>query len=251
MKNKYTDEDLLMALPDYVRGADVGNELEALLREKIETDASFKEEYEAMFKTFNFLSKAEFSEPPDHYFTNLQIRINDRIPSTNKESWWERLSIGWKVLIPAIPVIIALMIFFFNKDDRQEKIIALDTGKKMESVNPQSETAVQQNTPDTIFEKISDAIDTSDEAKTYTSSQFNVETKKHFSQENNIDTEQLVSTTLLESSLADNIEDNGNESIDETGLLLGTEETEQPVEDEFLELSPEDQSEILEILKNS
>ena len=251
MKNKYTDDDLLMALPDYARGADVGNELEELLRKKIETDASFKEEYEAMSRTFNFLSKAEFSEPPDHYFTNLQARINEKIPSTVKESWWERLSVGWKVLIPAIPVIIALMIFLFNRDDSQEKIIALDTGKKTESVNPQSETAVQQNTPDTILYKISDAIDTSDETKTHTSFQFNVETRKQFSQETRDDTEQLVSLTLQESSLADNIDDNGNESIDETGLLLGTEETEQPVEDEFLELSPEDQSEILEILKNS
>jgi hypothetical protein len=251
MKNKYTDDDLLMALPDYARGADVGKELEALLGEKIKTDALFKEEYEAMCRTFSFLSKAEFSEPPDHYFTNLQARINDRIPSTVKESWWERLSIGWKVLIPAIPVIIALMIFLFNRDDRQEKIIALDTGKKTESISQQSETAGQQNTPDTIFDKISDAIDTSDETGNVQSSHYNVEPKKYFAQETSEDTEQLVPKTLQEISLADNIEDNGNESIDETGLLLGTEETEQPVEDEFLELSPEDQSEILEILKNS
>ena len=123
MKNKYTDDDLLMALPDYAKGSDVGNELEALIRKKIETDASFREEYEAMSRTFNFLSKAEFSEPPDHYFINLQARINDRLPLSVKESWWERLSIGWKVLIPAIPVIIALMIFFFNREDSREKII--------------------------------------------------------------------------------------------------------------------------------
>jgi hypothetical protein len=251
MKNKYTDDDLLMALPDYARGEDVGNELEALIRKKIETDALFREEYDAMCRTFNFLSKAEFSEPPDHYFTNLQARINEKIPSTVRETWWERLSIVWKVLIPAIPVVIALMIFLLNRDDSRENIISLDTNKNTESVNPKSETAAKQNTPDSVLEKISESIDTSDETEASQKSQFNTETKKHFAQEKSEDTEQLVSSTLLESSLADNIEDNGNESIDETGLLLGTEETEQPVEEEFLELSPEDQSDILEILKNS
>ncbi len=251
MNTKYTDEDLLMALPDFARGAELGSELEAMLRKKIESDDSFRSEYQDILKTFNFLSNAKFSEPPDHYFSNLPVRINERINPAPRESWWEKLGLFWKILIPVLPVLIALMIFLLNRDDGTEKLLTLDTATKTEIPNQTANIPSDNPVDSGINEPDSDSEPAVSEASSNEtgSTSFKLSDSYFFESTDNID--DLLNKGLQENVLADNIEDNGNESIDETDVLLGTDEVEESALDEFFELSPEDQSEILEILKNS
>ncbi len=251
MNTKYTDEDLLMALPDFARGVKLDRELESMLKKKLDTDESFRNEYQDILKTFSFLSKAKFSEPPDHYFSNLSVRINEKIDSASKDSWWERLGLFWKILIPVLPVLIALMIFLLNKDDNPEKVLTLDTTTKTESPN---QTA---NIPAEI-PALSDSNEKESNTDVAYSEGFSNQTRRSFFELSDTDLfestngiDALVNNALQENSLADNIENNGSETADETDVLLGTEEVEESAVDEFFELSPEDQSEILEILKNS
>lgn len=250
MDTKYTDEDLLMALPDFARGAKLDSQLEAMLKKKLESDDSFQSEYQDILKTFNFLSKAKFSEPPDHYFSNLSVRINEKIDSTAKESWWEKLGLFWKIIIPVLPVLIALMIFLLNRDDSRDKLLTLDTTSKTEIPNQTANIPPDNPVDSGINEPDSDSdIAVSEALSNQTgSTSFKLSDSYFFESTDNDDD---PNNGLQNNVLADNIEDNGNESIDETDVLLGTDEVEESALDEFFELSPEDQSEILEILKNS
>ena len=251
MNTKYTDEDLLMALPDFARGAELDEELEALLRKKLDADDSFRNEYQNILKTFRFLSQAKFSEPPDHYFSNLSVKINERIETASGVSWWEKLGLFWKILIPVLPVLIVMLLYFFNREDNSNNMLTHDTTNKSEI--PSQISSVPAETPavsDSDIQQLDSENANSKELLTKSeNTYFKLSDTDFF--ENTNGTDALLNSSLPEISLADNIDNSESQTINETDVLLGTQEIEESVEDEFLELSPEEQSEILEILKNS
>jgi hypothetical protein len=250
MNNTFTDEDLLIALPDYISGAKMEDELKAQIARKIGADADFREQYEEMRSTFGFLARSKFSEPPANYFSNLSVRINDRLAPAEKLSFWDKLSLVWKILIPVMTVIIALMIFLLTRDDRKQDYIALDTGRKSETVKPQSSDLSKTEDTGNVIEKGAADIQKSDESTTGIESRRIDNVKRYSVQHGAFETSNSNKTTR-DVFVADNIDDYNSDTEDETNILLGTSEIEEPVEDEFLQLSPEDQEEILEILKNS
>lgn len=246
--NKYTDEELLHSLVDFADGKELEDGLKREIEKRIAIDESFRSQYDEIRKTLNFLSEAKFSEPPEHYFNNLPVRINERLYAPATGSFWERLAPVWKILIPAIPVIAALLIFLFTRDDRNEKTIAVDTGRKtVEETLKNDPPPAKTQTSDLEEEERPVETQTTDEPavrKKQTSWRYEVDDYESGQTESN-------RSDLFDNLVADNIDEEESGSQDESSILLNTAENEEPAEDEFMELTPEQQAEILNILKNS
>lgn len=129
MENKNINDELSENLPDYIL-----NKLEdKVLIEKIEnrlgSDSSFKLEFEEIKNTMSFLSSADFTPPPDNYFSNLSVNINRRLEDKNKKYGFisDPLFI-FRKLIPVLGLLILAAYFIFN-------YINNDAGKNVTSGN--------------------------------------------------------------------------------------------------------------------
>ena len=244
--NKYTDEDLLHSLVDFADGKELEDGLKREIEKRIANDESFRSQYDEIRKTLNFLSEAKFSEPPEHYFNNLPVRINKRLHAPATGSFREKLAPLWKILIPAIPVIAALLIFLFTRDDRNEKTIAVDSGRKTVE-----ETV--KNDPPPAETQTADLKEKEEPVETQTTDEPAIRKRQTAPDYENYESGQTEDnrSDLFDNLVADNIDEEESGSQDESSILLNTTENEEPAEDEFMELTPEQQAEILNILKNS
>lgn len=248
-KRRYTEEELLFSLPDYVSGKLDDLQLKEAIGEKIGSDNTFKRQFEEVSRTLGFIQTSGFSEPPENYFASLSAKINSRISEPAAVSWWESIGLAWKILVPAVTVIALLMIFLLKTDDRKTKLTATDTSRNSE------ETITLQAPEKQVTPSESDLIDSSsgeDMATEKVQGQYHISNdpqKSNYAIDEMAETVQ--STDRVEMLVADNLDEISSEDADESSVLLNTTEVEEPVEEEFLELTPEDQAEILKILKNS
>ncbi|MBX7041671.1 MAG: hypothetical protein K1X85_02110 [Ignavibacteria bacterium] len=244
--SKYTEEELLHSLVDFADGKELEEDLKREIGNRIAQDGSFRKQYEEIRNALNFLSEAKFSGPPEHYFNNLPVRINEKLQAPAPQGFWERLSPVWKILIPAIPVIAALLVFLFTRDDRIEKTLAIDTGRKAVEETIRNEPPAE--TPTAKIDEEEDTADTQTEEPVLRKKQ-TVLSHEYYEYESG--QTEINRSGLFDNPVADNIDEEGSDIQDESSILLNATENEETAEDEFMELTPEQQAEILNILKNS
>lgn len=146
-KNKYSFEDLKFSLPDYINNRIEDKELKEALDKELLTNFDLQNELEEIQNTLNFLGAAEFSNPGENYFNNLSVKINEKIDITlNKESWWEKLSLAWKILIPAVPAAILIVILLSNYpgSESQKNEIAKENSSEISKPGDNSETNMEK-----------------------------------------------------------------------------------------------------------
>lgn len=247
MKNKFTSEELIHSLPDFAAGAEIAEELRKAIEARLTEDESFRKELEMIRSTFSFLDTAEFTQAPEHYFNNLPARINEKLGSEKPLlTWWKSLSGFRKALLPALPVVIAILILLSGQWKRDPVLNVSDTsGISKQKEPPKREAVLSENGKEGNTVSAEDGTGEEDKGAPH------AETPKSAVIRDMQSTEYVYSEQppASEQLVADNI---GSETeVTESDVLLGAEEAETLAEDEFLELTPDEQNEILEILKNS
>ncbi|MDZ4711440.1 MAG: hypothetical protein SGI89_03845 [bacterium] len=263
MKTKYNTEDLVHSLPDYISDKISDDALITAIESEIENNSEFKSEYDDLKKTFNFLKTAELEGPNENYFNNLSVKINQRIDNENVVgSFWQRLSPVWKILLPAIPIIIAALILFnvFRNETTETKTTGNEiqttppAEKKVEAVSPKEELKDNSLTKSETQVNESPVMT----GKTYSSKEKDT---KSLQANNDLTTDRSsgiglrgsgvdlksISQNLNQNVLADNIESTDNN--DE--MLYPAESDEETLEQDFYDLTPQQQKEILDDLKNT
>ena len=147
IKKNFSKEELKHSLPDYINNNISDAELYENISKELEVNSVLKNEFDEMKETFGFLDNNEFSTPPDNYFTNLSVRINEKIQANENElNWWERLGLIWKILIPAVPaaaVIIFILFNFYNNESQKTEI-----ANEIPGINPKVETELKKESLD-------------------------------------------------------------------------------------------------------
>lgn len=119
-------EELLYNLPDYIAGSITDKELIDKIRNEININPEFKAEYELLSETFAEVNNLKFSEPPEHYFTNLVPNINEKILKQKESKGIARffkLSNLVKYALPAVSVILLIFIVTYsNKNGKEENL---------------------------------------------------------------------------------------------------------------------------------
>ncbi|MEP7145550.1 MAG: hypothetical protein ABI792_00935 [bacterium] len=261
MKPNYNKEDLFHNLPDYISREIKNNELINEIKNEIEINPEFKDEYEDMKNTFRFIDSAELEEPNENYFNNLSVRINERILKERDETIWEKIGLFWKILIPAVSIIIiAILLFNYSKNNTINNRVSDNTIKKVE---PPEKTEVPQlnkkgptqNENYVISEKQNPDLQNTG--------------KKNHSRERSRKNTGVVNEKPVFESFTDNINDeknyeipfktnsiveyaDDNTSIEQEDDVMYIRDSEyEDYKDEFLDLTPAEQNEILENLSNS
>ena len=286
MKNEYgkysgyTSEELKFNLPDYVSGKIINKDLIDAIEKELADNPEFKKEADELRGTFTFLEKAEFENPPELYFTNLSVKINDRLQNSagiikeKQLSFFDKYIFNKKILIPLIPVLI-ILIFFLLKNKNEDKDINLTLTKdttgiivsektKKESV---SDSLIKEITPD---RKVNTEAENSLKTNGITKSVFTEGSKKNNfiiqrsdepaekpeKDEVNF-TEKKAATLFPENLLSDNIDDAEiNEDIydaeDVIDNLLQPDSFEEGSQDyEIPQLTPQEEKELLDNLRKS
>ena len=276
MNKQFNKEDLYHALPDYISSTLTDKELIYKISKEIDSDPEFRSEYENLSETLTFIGSTGFEGPEESYFNNLSVKINERIISEKKpENFFGRLGLAWRILIPAIPVLIVFLITmnFLSKDNDVIKTGSDKTGFETSDKNKNTDTPGEiVKAPESKIEKskelntdnsrpvspVSKVKSSQFNKKYYSVSQneINFENKKENLSQENINTDNLsdILSYNLSDNLADNIDelniaDNDADSDDE--ILLIKDQEEENMDEEILELTPEEENEILENLVNS
>ncbi|HRA99342.1 MAG TPA: hypothetical protein PK294_02790 [Ignavibacteria bacterium] len=289
MDNKtiYTKEELLESLPDFASGNISDNVLSESLTNMIESDSEFKEEFESVKMSLLFLDQSETENPDPAYFNNLSVRINQRIDkelSENKSSEFiENFSRLWKFIIPALTVIIVILYFTLRQSDSEIMVTEsakdkITNDKEQKNINPENKNepvTSQDNLLNTQQEK--NSVKQIDNSKNTTFHKYDIKSVKPDSEKNY---DQLVTDTqksndgifyednveeelnneFFISGLVDfidsDIESESNESIDifensDLEIINSESSEDQNLQNEFRELTPSEQQEILNILKKT
>ncbi|MEO8446166.1 MAG: hypothetical protein ABI528_01655 [bacterium] len=261
MKTKYNMEDLVHSLPDYISDKISDDTLIKEIESEIENNSEFKCEYDDLKKTFSFLKTAELESPNENYFNNLSVKINQRIDNENVAgSFWQRLSPVWKILLPAIPIIIAALLLFniFRNETTETRITGNEikttppVEKKVEAVSPkeelrdnslaENETQVKEspvNIGKSYKEKYTKSLLANKDLTTERSPEIGL-------RGSGVDL-MSIAKNVNQNVLADNIESTDND--DE--MLYPSESDEETLEQDFYDLTPQQQKEILDDLKNT
>lgn len=285
IKKIYTKEELLESLPDFVSGNISDNVISESLIKMIETDSEFKEEFESIKMSLLFLDQSDIEIPDSAYFNNLSVRINERVEkefSENKISVvTENFSRLWKFIIPALTVILVILYFTIKQNDT-EKIMTesgndkLTNEKVQKNINP-------ENNNESVFlnDKLSESKEgispdkLNDNSKNTSSHKsdiksVNPDSEKIYNQQvadinksnggSSYEDEEVLNNEFFISGLVDLIdldkESESNESIDlfessDLEIINSDSAEDQNLQNEFRELTPSDQQEILNILKKT
>jgi len=128
MNTKYNIEELKYNLPDYISNSISDKELISAIETELRTNSELRGDLEELKSTLGFLETSKFEAPPNNYFVNLPVKINERIQVIEAGgSFLERLSLFWKILTPAIPVIILIGILLFNNSKNDTDKIQTNT----------------------------------------------------------------------------------------------------------------------------
>lgn len=229
-KSDLNNEELLVLLPDFIAGRIEDKELTKRIENKISSSSEFREEYESLARTYSEIIDMKFSEPPEHYFTNLLPRINKRLEQESGAKRSFRLSYIFRYAIPAVSVVLVILIITLSDKNGNNDMLQ----KHHDSV------------PVNINENLNTEIDKSTDAgqEVLTVGTENTQTKD----------EKQVQNTVKNLTQKVNVQSNEN-----TGnlveLLSYTDEQEETDDDyfydpDFTELTQNEQAEILNKLEN-
>jgi len=269
MKTKYNLEEIKCNLPDYISNNIADKELICSIEKELKTNSELREDLEELKSTFGFLKTSGFQVPPDNYFANLPVKINERIQTTEVDrSFLDRLSLFWKILIPAITVILIVILLFNSSKNDTDKIQTTNADsnknelrqKKPEPVENKNNVSNEINGNDSKNKIPLTKIVKKDNniPKTFRKLHKNNVEEDQNNVENQSSIKEYESVVIpeikeqLSELLADNIEiiedSNSDERVD---VMYSGDDDENEVEsldDEFLNLTPEQQKEIIDNL---
>ena len=277
MENKIINDELSENLPDYILNKLEDKNLIEKIENRLSSDSSFKSEYEEIKNTMSFLNSAEFTPPPDNYFSNLSVNINRRIEVKNKkfEFFTDPLFI-FRKLIPVLGLIILAAYFIFsyvkNDTDKNEtsvnEKISSDTFSKAQEtienkIKPPEEIS-EIITPDKTSESKNKSpyfsgknkkINTSRSINNSDFTIMNEETKSESETNYPSDTELTNKSALIADSHLFYDDFDSEEAIEEsedTDMIYQTStDDNEDLEEELLLLSPEEKYELINNLKKS
>lgn len=273
MKNKYSSDELRFSLPDYISGRINDKDLSDEIEKMISSDPEFKKEASELKSTFNFLDNADLEKPPEFYFNNLSARINEKTGQRKEKelNFFEKYIFSRKLLIPLIPAVLVI-VFLIAKPDTNDNKIAINTfhdsiktAEKNKTTSEMSrENNINKDIPVLIPEKKTDVKEISRKNEFKQKKVRNESTIKNNETETEgaeMKTENKSEYDFRGSLLADNTADENNADDDTDSELTDDENIDEIIdndifddgdlENEFMELSPQDQNEILETLKKS
>ncbi|MBK8984336.1 MAG: hypothetical protein IPM38_18955 [Ignavibacteria bacterium] len=290
----YSREELLQSIPDFINGKISDSGLSNAVSKLIESDNDFKNEFDEINKTLTFFVKTEFPEPPDNYFNNLPVIINEKInpnkPLTENPGLVQYFSKAWKIILPAFAVILIAAFFIFrqentdpvltksidksppvqesnnsnnsvseNQIDKKETLIpgpdkSISDPENSEKA-PNAKTELTQKTKNTNFRK-QEVISPDKRSNNLISDKPTLEIKKEtednsFIENKNTDINNTDFADIFDIDEFNEIEDTGEIGIEESELLNSSESDDVNLQNEFRELSPADQQEILNVLKET
>lgn len=226
-------DELMYSLPDYITGELNDEDTKQKIEAKLLTDSSFREEYDSLKATMNFLTETELESPSEVYFANLQASILSKVHAKKEkstDSLLVRLAGYWKVFVPALTVCVVIVIYSasINKPTlsvMEEKIqipSIVDNGNKKTSPIT-IDTVVPTETP------VQESTETSDGS--------NMILKKNKKAEVNSPEEKISA------------DENTGFNYDSEGSTIFGKDDDTQTQDEYENLSPDDQLDILNSLK--
>lgn len=233
MENIHFDE-LHYSLPDYITGELDDEKIKEQIEAKLLVDSSFREEYDSLKATMNFLQEAELEPPSEVYFANLQANILSKVHKdtpAEQHGILAKLVGYWKVLIPALTVCVVLVIYTRNMEtpqlplsqDIKVQIPFNDKGKNTQDTSSKDEDISTENSTQTENVSNNDVIST---------------TPKH--KKNELVSPQQIISSNEGASLTD----------DSEGSIIFGKDDESQAQDEYDQLSTDDQLDILQSLKD-
>lgn len=262
--NKYSKEELLHSLPDYAAGDINDSELLAKIEAEIKLDPGFRNEYEEIKETMHQLSSEDLTGPGDAYFNNLSVRINERIAREQKVTVKEKISSLWKILIPALSIIIiaAVLYTYYTRDEIQPQLTETNANNENRVENKIEEKAADQIQNDQVTGIITEENTSNDrtmvnDRKNYLYTRTTNDNRTEVTGRT-INIDQLTALQSIVLNQTKNIErpynaiaensdvDNSSQDSDDDLLLLNDDY--QDIEDEIMQMTPQQQKEILENL---
>jgi len=231
-------DELLYSLPDYITGELKDTALISQIEAKIKSDDSFRKEYDSLTSTLNFMRETELEAPSEVYFANLQANILSKVHNEKKsesisENFLAKLVGYWKVLVPAVTVCIAIIVYS-NMNTNE-----LNVTKENKPVTTVTDEKGKVNAPETAGNNIIASTDTSVQTDN-TQTDVTLKTTPNDAVDNN--SSSSLSTLL---NTEEQTEDSDN------NLFFGSSNDELQTQDEYEDLTPEEQMEILNNLKNT
>lgn len=259
MNSKFNKEDLKFNLPDYILKKIGDSELVSEIENELKVNSEFKKEYEELKRTFNFLNAAEFENLSESYFANLPVKINRRLETKDSLSFWKKLSMFWKILIPSVPIILIAIFLFnnFSEDNidqslrnkiKENKSVESHDTNESNPTNNEDKNKIENKETVNINEKKQDSNDLAKVNKFIKKNNKNYKSIR----KNKVDaiTEENEDITDLLNPFADNLDDQETDE-DEESLFYSTDDDTETLENEFLNLTPEQQKEILDNLNQA
>lgn len=263
MNKQYDKEFLYHNLPDYILSKISDQDLISEIKSEIENNPEFKNEYDEMLGAFKFLDSARLDSPDEIYFNNLSVKINDRIFKEkipfNIFDW---LGLKWKMLIPLSLIIIAAFLIF-NLFIRGKEESAQNKNTVFYNSNENTENKGKEYKTDSISQGVSKSdteIFTKKKSDISNNESFtfkNSSKRKHNSYNDmNLTSEvndyQLLKVNKIDLGLLayniDGLDNQENELDPEEDILFFKDSDEDESDEEILELTPEEEKEILEHL---
>ncbi len=268
MKTKFSKEDLVYSLPDYISDKSMDKELSDLIRNEIENNAEFKNEFDELRSSMNFLKTAKLESPGDSYFNNLSVRINDRVNAVTNENIWNRISIFWKILVPALTIILIAVFYYTNFKSnykpenqvvQQEQKNNPQLSEKQNQNNDGNKNLLsQQNSDEQLSTKKSSVKESNENVSYIKKYKKSINTPGPLKANQIIQPDQPTQPVIQENMNSDLIADNVDKSegavndADEDLLITkDNPEEDNNLDDEIKDLTPEQQKEILETLSKS
>jgi len=268
MNTKYNIEEIKHNLPDYISNNITDKELIGAIENELKLNSELRSDLLELKNTFGFLETSKFEAPPNNYFANLPVKINERIYSNEAgTSFLDRLSLFWKILIPAIPVIILITFLLFNSSKNDTNEIQTTNTDPNKNELPLKKTEPVENKSNVVDEVQNKDSKDQTPLKEIVKQNNNISKTTRKLQKNDLNEDQTIIKEYvtveipeikaqLGELLADNreiIEDsNSEEEVDV--MYSGEDDDESEVEsldDEFLNLTPEQQKEIIDNLLNA
>ncbi len=266
-------EGLILNLPDYISNNISDINLKSQIETELKINPVFKNEHDELVKTFSFLNSSELESPSENYFNNLPVKINERISAGENSgkstiaSYLDRLSTLWKILIPAIPVII-IAVVLMNRPDTNESNISKENVQteitkdmtaeenKNSTENKTEELKTESNNNNSNSEVqlpgsgITQTHSPDIRLKKNKTNPGNIKGKINLNQTEN----QFASSTQesLNNLISENTEATEEETAesDEDVFYTG-DNTEEDLEDEFFDMPQDQQQEIINNLKKT
>jgi len=262
--SKQNDKEFLYhSLPDYILSKISDQDLISEIKSEIENNPDFKNEYDEMLGAFKFLDSARLDSPDEIYFSNLSVKINDRIYKEkitfNLFDW---LGLKWKTLIPLSLIVIAAFLIF-NLFIREKEEPAQNESSVLYNSNENIENKGKVYKVDSISQKnpISDPEILTKNKSDFTINESvtfkNSSKRKHNSNNDlnritEVNDNQLLKVNKIDLGLLayniDGLDNQENELDPEEDILFFKDSDEDESDVEILKLTPEEEKEILEHL---